>query len=162
MPVVLAISEVCAYVFVEIDPYKMLILPEFNRVDMNFAVGILDGKFQTEVFFRRYTDLRLSNDEHSIFSGIKLTNSILTGKFPREASMELEWSSYPFCEHSVNHEVVVLFGLQVLCEVALDHCRWVVQLTAENWYSPKHDVNMVWRISLLAHRPLGEAASAFL
>ena len=53
--------------------------------------------------------------------------------------MELEWSSYPFCEHSVNHEVVVLFGLQVLCEVALDHCRWVVQLNAENWYSPtKH------------------------
>ena len=81
MPVVLAISEVCAYVFVEIDLDKLLILPEFNRVDTNFAVGNLDGKFQTEVFFRRYTDFRLSNDEHSIFSGIKLTNSILTGKF---------------------------------------------------------------------------------
>ena len=29
-------------------------------MDTNFAVGNLDGKFQTEVLFRRYADFRLS------------------------------------------------------------------------------------------------------
>ena len=50
-----------ADVFLESDPYKILILPDFNRLDAKFAVGNLNCKFQRGVVRLRSLRARASH-----------------------------------------------------------------------------------------------------